>query len=78
MMPTLPCEHEPEAWFDLDTLGRAHPDVVETCETCPRRETCLADAMREETGLSRHSRYGVFGGLTPIERERLERDGVSV
>lgn len=39
------------------------------CGACPVKEECLDYALRER------ERYGMFGGLTPIERLRIERKG---
>ena len=37
------------------------------CEQCPIRERCL------EVAMSNRERYGMWGGLTPLERRRIER-----
>ena len=39
----------------------------EICNGCPIREECLEGAME------RRERYGMWGGLIPIERRRIER-----
>ena len=41
------------------------------CGPCPVRRQCLADCMRDEDGRSAKSRFGVYAGLTPRQRERL-------
>lgn len=38
------------------------------CAGCPVRVTCLADALTRE---SPSARYGVYGGLSAVERGRL-------
>jgi hypothetical protein len=42
------------------------------CDHCPVQRRCLAEAMKEEAGLSRKSRYGIRGGLSAVERWRLD------
>ncbi len=38
-----------------------------TCQRCPVRDACLADAT------ARDERWGLWGGLTPIQRRKLAR-----
>lgn len=40
------------------------------CAGCPARRECLAIAM------ARNEKYGMWGGLTPAERQRLRRTGI--
>lgn len=43
-------------------------DVADTwCRTCPVRRECLLDA------LSRDERWGIWGGLTPLQRDEYAR-----
>ena len=54
-------------------LGRTSPLVKEAktyCAVCPVVAQCLAFALRHE-GPKAAERWGVQGGLTPKERERL-------
>lgn len=44
-----------------------YEDARAICALCPMREECLDYAMEH------HIRFGMFGGLTPIERRRIER-----
>lgn len=60
--------------FDDGTIWESYGDTSEfyeegkaICAECPIREACLADAM------ARRERFGLWGGLTPIERRRIER-----
>lgn len=60
--------------FDDGTVFESYGDTdafyVEgkaICAECPIRETCLDYAMENRI------RFGLFGGLTPIERRRIER-----
>ena len=41
------------------------------CKTCPVVRACLAECLRHERGRSSKSRFGVFAGLTPRQRERV-------
>ena len=61
-------------WFDDGTIWEAYGDTAdlyeqarELCSICPVRAQCLAEAQ------ARRERFGMWGGLTPIERRRIER-----
>lgn len=61
-------------WIDDGTIWEAFGDTSHyydearpICEICPVREQCLASALANK------ERYGMLGGLTPIERRRIER-----
>lgn len=61
-------------WLDDGTIWEAFGDTSpyytearDVCEGCPIRKDCLAHAME------RKERWGMWGGLTPIERRRIER-----
>lgn len=61
---------DPETFFPDNNAARiALAKAV--CETCPVRRDCLIDCMRREGGRSAKSRFGVYAGLTPRQRERL-------
>ena len=62
-----------DLWFadDRDCITDRQT-AVELCYTCPVRMQCLSKAMRLERGLSRQSRYGVWGGLINGQRAELE------
>lgn len=67
---TAACLHHP---LDLFFPTGNKPDYTAAkaiCRTCPVREDCLNEA------LARRSTVGVFGGLTPGERQQLR--GVAV
>ncbi|MFF7550893.1 WhiB family transcriptional regulator [Streptomyces canus] len=51
------------------TDKRRVAQVKNVCASCTVRELCLAEALRAEDT----SRFGVFGGLTPAEREQAAR-----
>lgn len=63
-----------EEWFDDGTIWEAFGDTSEyydeartICARCPVREECLNHALAEK------ERFAMWGGLTPIERRRIER-----
>jgi WhiB family redox-sensing transcriptional regulator len=67
-------DSEGEEVFDdgtiFESFGDTDPAYQEgkrICTTCPIIERCLEYAMESRI------RYGLFGGLTPIERRRIER-----
>ncbi len=67
-------DDEGEEWFDDGTIWEAFGDTShfydkarEICAACPVRAQC------EEYALANKERYGMWGGLTPIERRRIER-----
>lgn len=53
-----------ESYGDTDVF---YTDGKVICTECPIREACLDYAMENRI------RFGLFGGLTPIERRRIER-----
>ena len=71
------CSSMPEAvadrvFFSTDPRDRRY--AVGVCGGCPVREACLRMALDAERGTGVYERHGVFGGLTPIERFRLQKD----
>ena len=54
-------------WFPPSDSHNAYQwdKAREVCKVCPVREDCLEYALRT------HSRYGMWGGLTPKERVGL-------
>lgn len=61
-------------WFDDGTIWEAFGDTSEhydeareICNACPVQKICLAHALEHK------ERFGMWGGLTPIERRRIER-----
>lgn len=68
-LPHLPqalcAEVDPELWFPEP--GEPSDDAKEICSRCPERKPCLSWA------LAANERYGVWGGLTTHERDRLVR-----
>ena len=64
--------YDPEMFFPTkgDTVKKTE-DAKRICNTqCTVRIKCLAKALADENGTSRRS--GVFGGLSPTEREHMQ------
>ncbi|MGK5529340.1 WhiB family transcriptional regulator [Streptomyces sp. URMC 129] len=79
--PTGPVLRSAQAWADAACLGRDTDDwydprterrALARCARCPLRAACLDLAMRAEVRAPGH-RYGIFGGLTPEQRDDLHR-----
>ena len=73
------CSSMPEAvadrvFFSTDPRDRRY--AVGVCGGCPVREACLRMALDAERGTGVYERHGVFGGMTPIERFRTQRESV--
>lgn len=68
------CRGATDAFYDEE-----HPEHArESCDRCPVRTQCLADALRYEKGADATRRYGVWAGLTPAQRVSAERRGAVV
>lgn len=69
--PTIPpCMiSDPEAWFPNLAQGRSREvlNAKQLCKTCPVRMQCLEYAM------SNSDLQGIWGGLTPKERQGMRR-----
>jgi hypothetical protein len=55
----------------------AHQQAIRVCKACPVAMECLRDQLEFERRVARSGRDGIFGGLTPEQRERLAQ-GVAV
>lgn len=79
--PPLPCEVlDPETFFPGPGAA-GHKDrtaAVAACRACPVVRACAELALRLETGLATGYRFGIWGGLTPRERTRLDGDARAV
>lgn len=69
-------EIDPEIFFPATKGGTSAHDIQfdtarSICNTCPVLTQCLEAAMKFEEGTTHYSRYGMFGGLTPVERADL-------
>lgn len=62
-------------FFDEETPGfkRARKVARTFCRVCPVRRECLTYALTWEADHPRARQYGIYGGLTPHERELLTR-----
>lgn len=54
-------------WERYGDTSAFYDEARAICNACPVREACLEHALREK------ERWGMWGGLTPIERRRIER-----
>jgi hypothetical protein len=68
----LPCSNYPDAFFydeDAAVAGFKHQykTAKKLCAGCPIRLECL------EYALAADEEYGVWGGLSPVERRRLKQ-----
>lgn len=64
--PALPCQVTPgDIWFSEDADEQR--EAAKLCEGCPlsRYTTCREEGWNHE--------HGVWGGLTPVMRKRLDR-----
>lgn len=63
--------------MDADIFFPKPGDVAATnhakriCDSCPVRQACLAEALREEGGRAKDNRFGVRGGKAPGGRYAL-------
>ena len=62
---------DPELWFpDGSAPHSSQPtqDAIAMCHRCPVIADCRAFAMAAEASKHWKNRYGIYGGLLPIER----------
>ena len=73
---SMPEDVADQVFFSTDARDRRYAKRV--CEGCPVRvrEACLQMALDAERGTGLYERHGVLGGLTPIERFRMQRESV--
>ena len=65
-------DEDPGLWFPTDSHDYDIPRRI--CDPCPVKAACLDDVMADEgLYLSTAYRYGMWGGLTPSERQTLGR-----
>jgi Transcription factor WhiB len=61
--PEIPtCTNDPELWFMV--YGGISPEIRQACGSCLVRKQCASYGVKWET-------EGIWGGLTPSERDRL-------
>jgi len=59
---------DPELWFpELDSLWRVR-EAKNICEKCPVKKECL------EYALVNGFKEGIWGGLSPTERNRVSKE----
>jgi hypothetical protein len=66
----------PEAWFRDGKYAADREDTaaaIAICRTCPVMDACLERALADEGSRPGGSRFGIFGGLTPKQRGKLDR-----
>lgn len=67
------CVGVPDNVFFPEEHRRSPIEARRICYACPVRLACLDECMRAEAGTPRHSRHGIYGGLTPTERSELAK-----
>lgn len=58
-------DYDPDLWFPEWPKSNEYREARRICNGCPVRKECL------ELGLELAPKYGMFGGLTPGERESI-------
>lgn len=60
-------ESDPDAWFPEEENGKGHKyrEAKKICNACPVQSLCL------EFALVNYEAHGLWGGLTPKDRQRL-------
>lgn len=70
------CRNQPaDAFFPRERSDGGSDQVRHAkaiCRTCPVRRRCLQLALDYENDQPRVYRHGIWGGLTPRERARLD------
>lgn len=66
--PEIPaCTNDPELFFlEGNRYQYDLQQIRNSCDPCPVRLQCLGYALK-------HAEYGVWGGLTPTERNRIRK-----
>ncbi|MFC8597759.1 WhiB family transcriptional regulator [Isoptericola sp. NPDC057191] len=65
-----------DPWFPAEP-GRpdAYALAKSLCDGCPVLDECFREVMALEAGTSKYYREGVYAGLDPDERARLDHSG---
>lgn len=58
--------YDPDLWFPEWPKPNEYRQARRICSGCPVRSECLQFALESD------NRYGMFGGLTPGERESIK------
>ena len=64
---------DPELWMtpNNNQTTQANDYAVAICKRCPVQTACLTEALEVERGTVA-ARYHIYGGLTPMERAKLD------
>jgi hypothetical protein len=71
------CREYPAEFWHVEQ-GHSYSEAKTICHGCDIRRQCLNYAMKYEGDDCDDLRFGVWGGLTPEERETLSRSGWKV
>lgn len=63
--------HDPNLWFRDEHDHTTYTHARNICAHCPVKSDCLAWALETNT------QHGIFGGLTPRQRQHLRLKGGS-
>lgn len=65
--------YDPELWFPgpTDVVGLRY--AAQICFSCPVRQECLIEQLEAEAGKDPRMTYGVYGGLSPVQRSILRQ-----
>lgn len=68
------CTGSGDAWFlSGKEFQQEIEAAIDVCWSCPVAGECLVYAMEVERGVSQSYRFGIWGGLTPGQRVKLDR-----
>ncbi|MFG3636005.1 WhiB family transcriptional regulator [Streptomyces huasconensis] len=70
-MESALCAQTDPDLFHIDS-GGSYTHAAKLCTSCPVSQQCAAFALATEEGAAHHSRYGLYGGLTPRKRAEQE------
>lgn len=59
-------DYDPDIWFPEWPKPNEYSLARRICALCPVRQECLIESLEMD------DKYGMFGGLTPGEREKLK------
>ncbi|MFE9736170.1 WhiB family transcriptional regulator [Streptomyces sp. NPDC005863] len=71
MDSALCAQTDPEL-FHIDGSGGSYGQANQICAKCPVARACAAFAIAAEEGSAHHSRFGLYGGMSP--RKRVEQE----
>jgi hypothetical protein len=69
---SVPCEG-----MDVEVFFNLTPRNIETaksaCADCTQAVTCLTNALDAEDGEPKSNRFGIFGGMLPEQRFKIDQ-----